>query len=717
MFEKVSPMHVDKIADRISGAIVDMAYKLEENPKVAVEVMVGHGVCHIIVESSKKIDSVEICKAVARISQELLMVDYKWYPQDVHLARNQKEKIRCGDNGIFRGVPLTEEQKTLSKIAREMYEKYPFDGKFVLDGKKLIICQSNAKSEDIRNYLIEKGYGNYDITINPLGEWHGGTQTDSGCCLNENTLIYTSKGLKKIKDLKISDIVHTENGQANIVDFIDNGIKSTKVIRDEYNHKIEATYNHPFRVFDGNDIVWKQCDKLKKGDILLKKKISHIVNSNESSQSKKIKKIKYPIFSDSGIHEKIAEKTIRIDADFAYLIGWLIGDGNNTAKDRLIFYFGNEEEKCHLKVLLNKVFGKDMIKYYECQPDRFSVLSQGLVKSLGENGLSQSLSHEKSVPEFILQGNDKIKAAFLSGLFDADGSVQCRISEGRTEEAIRISLVTVSETLAQQVGIILHSIGIESTIVKRKHNENSNEIKGKKIKTVHVAYSVIIRGVKSSKLFLQKCGFRLKCKQKRYENHKFKKLLFDDDTYYLFDVVSELLDYNKTKKNKYFPRFKQYNREGFKSSSIDYILDMYAEFNETEIYQKIKYIYDNYEMVKIKDISDGMSQTYDITLDDDTHSFIANGFVVHNTNRKLGSDMADGVTGGGLHGKDISKADVSVNIYTFLKAQETGKVVELSCAIGDEKIDGKPYEEIVKIAKDFIDEKGGFEKFSEWGLF
>ena len=41
------------------------------------------------------------------------------------------------------------------------------------------------------------------------------------------------------------------------------------------------------------------------------------------------------------------------------------------------------------------------------------------------------------------------------------------------------------------------------------------------------------------------------------------------------------------------------------------------------------------------------------------------------TNRKLGSDMADSVTGGGLHGKDLSKADVSVNIYAFLKAQET----------------------------------------------
>ena len=87
------------------------------------------------------------------------------------------------------------------------------------------------------------------------------------------------------------------------------------------------------------------------------------------------------------------------------------------------------------------------------------------------------------------------------------------------------------------------------------------------------------------------------------------------------------------------------------------------------------------------------------------------------TNRKLGSDMADGVTGGGLHGKDLSKADVSVNIYAFLKAQETGKPVELCCAIGDETIDGKPYEEIVEIARKYIAEIGGFEKFAEWGLY
>ena len=87
------------------------------------------------------------------------------------------------------------------------------------------------------------------------------------------------------------------------------------------------------------------------------------------------------------------------------------------------------------------------------------------------------------------------------------------------------------------------------------------------------------------------------------------------------------------------------------------------------------------------------------------------------TNRKLGSDMAQSVTGGGLHGKDLSKADVSVNIYAFLKAQKTNKTIMFSCAIGDDTIDGVSYDEIVKIAESYIRSLGGFERFAEWGLF
>lgn len=172
MFEKVNPSHPDKVADRTAGAIVDLAYKQDDNPRIAVEVLIGHGKCHIIAESSVYIDKADIKLAVKRIAGNV-DVDYVEVPQDKHLADNQEGQIRCGDNGIFKGVPLTKEQKELSKIAQDIYAKYKFDGKYILNGKRLIICQSNATSKDLKVV-----YPNAEI--NPIGDWTGGTNVDTG---------------------------------------------------------------------------------------------------------------------------------------------------------------------------------------------------------------------------------------------------------------------------------------------------------------------------------------------------------------------------------------------------------------------------------------------------------------------------------------------------------------------------------------------------------
>ena len=59
---------------------------------------------------------------------------------------------------------------------------------------------------------------------------------------------------------------------------------------------------------------------------------------------------------------------------------------------------------------------------------------------------------------------------------------------------------------------------------------------------------------------------------------------------------------------------------------------------------------------------------------------------------------------------------MSLNIYAWLIAERENKPIEVCCAIGDDYIDGKPYSEIVSIARDYINKIGGFEKFAEWGL-
>ena len=80
MFEKVNPQHPDKVADRIAGAIVDLAYSRafsrsgiskgpwyaarsiealsytkSEWPKVAAEVLLGHGQCSLQIETSERL--------------------------------------------------------------------------------------------------------------------------------------------------------------------------------------------------------------------------------------------------------------------------------------------------------------------------------------------------------------------------------------------------------------------------------------------------------------------------------------------------------------------------------------------------------------------------------------------------------------------------------------------------------------------------------------
>ena len=201
MIEKVNPSHPDKLADRIAGAIVDLAYKKNNNPKIAVEILLGHGDCHIIIETSEIFKENEINNIIKRIAGNLKL-NLKIVKQDIYLAKNQDDKIRCGDNGIFKGVPLRKEDKTLSEIARNIYNIIPSDGKYILDKEKLIICQSNIKTE-----ILKKQYPN--AIINPLGVWTGGQNVDCGATnrkLGSDMAESVTGGGLHGKDLSKSDV-------------------------------------------------------------------------------------------------------------------------------------------------------------------------------------------------------------------------------------------------------------------------------------------------------------------------------------------------------------------------------------------------------------------------------------------------------------------------------------------------------------------------------
>lgn len=175
--EKVSPMHPDKIADRIAGALVDYCYSQEENPKCAFEVLIGHKHCYITGETSVHIPDDVVLSIVERICVGQIpdTIKYIEVPQDEHLARNQKE-LHCGDNGVFAGFPMPDVHNEAYLVCKALYEKYPYDGKIVRnqDNNTLTICWSNATEEQIKDIEC------FATSINPLGYWTGGINVDTG---------------------------------------------------------------------------------------------------------------------------------------------------------------------------------------------------------------------------------------------------------------------------------------------------------------------------------------------------------------------------------------------------------------------------------------------------------------------------------------------------------------------------------------------------------
>ena len=65
-------------------------------------------------------------------------------------------------------MPLTQEQKQLSEIEHRIFVEYPNDGKYILNGNRPILCQSNAPSE-----ALHAEFPNAES--NPPRDWTGGT--------------------------------------------------------------------------------------------------------------------------------------------------------------------------------------------------------------------------------------------------------------------------------------------------------------------------------------------------------------------------------------------------------------------------------------------------------------------------------------------------------------------------------------------------------------
>jgi len=197
--ECVSPMHPDKMCDRISDRLLDLHLQQDPNSRVAIETCGGNGLVYITgeVTSTAIITEEEIKKVVHDVTtDDTIEVIININSQSPEIA-NGVDIGGAGDQGIMIGYACRDNKEFLPQeyfLSRELnkhvFSKYPYDGKtqVTMNGNSLrVVCSfQNAPAKELQQLVMEyfEDYSDYFIEslhCNPAGDWNiGGFTADAG---------------------------------------------------------------------------------------------------------------------------------------------------------------------------------------------------------------------------------------------------------------------------------------------------------------------------------------------------------------------------------------------------------------------------------------------------------------------------------------------------------------------------------------------------------
>ena len=276
-------------------------------------------------------------------------------------------------------------------------------------------------------------------------------------CISHYTKVYTpDRGLVAIQDLQIGDYVFTsEHATKPILDKIETGIKPVVRITTRLGYEIDVSEDHPLLASRGDLPHYAAVKTLQIGDYVCLSR--NVVSPPQTIPLPPVQ---------MGLGRQTLRLPTELDEDLAWFLGALVGDGSyRDLKDGTVDFTNQDSEVLrHYKAILEGYNLRVCTYGHESRSAlRLYVISLSFREWLLRLGLSYSKAGAKSVPGIIFQASTTIKAAFLRGLFDTDGSA------GRgTIRSCR--LVTSSSILAEQVQQLLLSLGILSSRVRSSPN-------------------------------------------------------------------------------------------------------------------------------------------------------------------------------------------------------------------------------------------------------
>lgn len=429
-----------------------------------------------------------------------------------------------------------------------------------------------------------------------------------GKCVTGDTLIFTEEGLIPIKNLIPK--------QFHLKDKSSYGDLSIKILN---NKGEESTSSRWYCDGEGETI-----EVTTKSGFVIKGTAKHqiIVATDQGPAFKRLDQITANDYV--GIVRKgLPFGKTELPSDLSYLIGYFVGDGSFTRDSSgnvngIRYSVGDQD----LNEFLTKN-GSNIDRYLNRHkvykyPGKATDIQIYKSKNIEGGGFDPALFEKecgsgaanKRVPSFVLQGSKNVWKNFLSGLFDADGSISNNT----------IELTSKSHDLVKTIQIMLTAFGI----IGRVKNKIANNFVFKRI---------IIQGDDARK-FISDIGFRLERKQKSAEFPINVNSNID-----LVPVSNEL--WGRLKAENIFTRkahklIYDYSAKG-KMPGRSKVKEILSYVNtKSEAAEILTELSNNfYFWDRIDNLSKGKDIVFDLVIPD-SHSFAGGGVMNHNTEMAMG---------------------------------------------------------------------------------
>ena len=428
-----------------------------------------------------------------------------------------------------------------------------------------------------------------------IGQGSLGTQENndmrasSRYCLTGDTLIPSDKGTIKIEEIiKNSSESEEYDIDLNVIGFDGKSHHASKLFNSgkypvlkitlQNGMSIRVTENHPLMVLN-KDLTfgWKLAEELKEEDKILLLTPKEVPFNGEGD-----------------------------DYLEAAMLGSMISEGYVTTQSRIginnkdlamiepvVQYMKREVPSCEASICKN-----EKRDYYE-----FCFADQSY-QPLFIKKFNFGKSKDKCLPEQYFKGDLKYKATLLKYLFEGDGSIH---------ERHGIIYSSISETLINQIQIsLLQDFGIISTINRSK---TRNEIK------------LIVNSI-YSETFKNKINFLSERKKESLEDfvekYNQKKIISNINICNIYEITNYI---RENYKGNFYKKNGFSNKKSYKKAK--------GKISEEE-FNKIENLIENYVYLKIEKIEpvEDMQIVYSLKIDDESHAYIGNGFINHNTEAK-----------------------------------------------------------------------------------